>query len=113
MYPALYQHHPSTIESKKELLISLSSMLTNAETQRKIDTNLCEQFTRCKSTKGKGRYSCYEYTDIDTQLVVDFDEFERRYQLLPIFLLIIVIFFPTDIWLLLKAITLSLTIPLE
>ena len=79
MFPDQYQYPSSSIESKKELLISLSPMLTNAENQRKVDIELCEQFTRCRSSKGKGRYSCYEYTDIDTQLLVDYDEFERRY----------------------------------
>ena len=79
----------STASSLRVYISSWFGVFTTADTlnrfwnkvfqnQRKVDIELCEQFTRCRSSKGKGRYSCYEYTDIDTQLVVDFDEFERR-----------------------------------
>ena len=98
MFPDLYKFPSSSIESKKELLISLSPMLTNAENQRKIDIEICEKFTRCRSSKAKGRYSCYEYTDIDTQLVVGYDDFEKR--LILFYWFNIIIIFIIGIWLL-------------
>ncbi len=77
MFPEDFPHPSTSIESKKSLLISLSPMLTEAEDQRKRDTKECEEFTRCRSSRGKGR-SNYEYIDIDTSIRVDFAEFERR-----------------------------------
>jgi hypothetical protein len=77
MFPENFPHPSTSIESKKSLLISLSPMLTEAEDQRKQDTKECEEYTRCRSSRGKGR-SNYEYIDIDTSLRVEFAEFERR-----------------------------------
>ncbi len=78
MFPEDFLHPPTSMEAKKSLLISLSPMLTEAEEQRKKDTQDLEEFTRCRSAKGRGR-SNYEYIDIDTSVKVDFADFERRY----------------------------------
>jgi hypothetical protein len=67
------------LEAKKALLLSLSPMLTEAEEQRQKETAACENFTRCKSGKGKGKFSTYDYTDIDVKCQVDFPEYEKRY----------------------------------
>lgn len=77
MFPDEFLHPPTSMEAKKSLLISLSPMLTEAEEQRKKDTHDLEEFTRCRSSKGRGR-SNYEYNDIDTATRVDFADFERR-----------------------------------
>jgi hypothetical protein len=53
-------------------------MLTEAEEQRQKETAACESFTRCKSGKGKSKFSCYDYTDIDVKCQVDFAEYEKR-----------------------------------
>jgi hypothetical protein len=66
------------LPGKKNLLLSLSPMLVENENQRKIDIAACEEFTRCRSSKGRGRNSNYEYTDMDLQVQVDYEEFERR-----------------------------------
>ena len=76
--PENYLHPPTSLEAKKALLISLSPMLTDAEEQRVKETTACEAFTRCKSGKGKGKYSSYEYTDVDVQCKVEFAEYEKR-----------------------------------
>lgn len=54
-------------------------MLSDAEEQRFKETSACENFTRCKSGKGKGKFACYDYTDIDVKCQVDFAEYEKRY----------------------------------
>lgn len=77
MFPGEFLHPPTSMEAKKSLVISLSPMLTEAEEQRKKDTSALEEFTRCRSAKGRGR-SNYEYIDIDTSTRVDFPDFERR-----------------------------------
>ena len=77
MFPEEFLHPPTSMEAKKSLLISLSPMLTEAEEQRKKDTQELEDFTRCRSSKGRGR-SNYEYIDIDTSSRVDFPDFEKR-----------------------------------
>lgn len=79
IYPENFEHPSQSVQGKKELLLSLSPMLLEAESERKKETAECEQFTRCRVGKGKSRYSCYEYTDIETGLVVDLDEYKNRY----------------------------------
>jgi hypothetical protein len=80
LQPESFVHPMHTLEAKKAVLQSLSPMLKESEEQRKKDTAACEGFTRCRSTKGKGgSFSLYEYTDLDTQLKVDYDEFEKRF----------------------------------
>ena len=64
--------HPSPITG-------LSPMLNDSEDQRKKDSAATEAFTRCKSGKGRGRYSGYEYTDMDTQQKLSYEEYEKRY----------------------------------
>lgn len=76
--PNDYQYPSSSLEGKKALLMSLSPMLTEAEEQRKKETSACENFTRCKAGKGKGKFSGYDYIDIDVKSSVDFDEYEKR-----------------------------------
>ncbi|RYG95282.1 hypothetical protein EON65_56205, partial [archaeon] len=50
-------------EAKRALLLSLTPMLNEAEEVRKRDLEACELYTRCKSSKTKGRGSVYEYVD--------------------------------------------------
>lgn len=76
--PEQFTLPPTSIEAKKSLILSLAPMLTAAEEHRKKETQECEDFTRCKSAKGRGR-SSYEYTDVDTAQVVSYEEFETRY----------------------------------
>jgi hypothetical protein len=78
LFPEEFLHPIETIEGKKYLIISLTPMLTASEEQRKRDTLDCEQFTRCKSNKVRGRAS-YEYVDVDTSQKVGYDDFEMRY----------------------------------
>jgi len=56
-------------------------MLSDAEVERTKETVACESFTRCRSSKGKSRYSSYDYTDMDTQSKVAYVEYEKRYEL--------------------------------
>lgn len=77
--PEAYLYPASSLEAKKALLLSLSPMLSDAEEQRQKETSACESFTRCKSGKGKGKFACYEYTDVDVKCTVDFAEYEKRY----------------------------------
>lgn len=65
-------------DAKKALLLSLTPMISDADKQRQIDSKQCEDFTRCKVGKSKGRNSSFEYTDIDTDLIVATDEYEIR-----------------------------------
>eukprot|EP01038_Epipyxis_sp_PR26KG_P004967 gene4967-6946_t len=81
LLPNQFIHPHESLEAKKSLLISLTPMLSDAENQRNRDVQLCEEFTRCKSGKGKGRYSCYEYTDIDSQIVIPYEDYESRYMI--------------------------------
>ncbi len=81
MHPEQFEFPATSLEGKKKLLLSLSPMLSENENQRKLDIAACEEFTRCRSAKGKGRCASYEYTDLDTGCKVSFEEFERRYTL--------------------------------
>lgn len=56
----------------------MSTMLTEAENQRKLDTTKCEEFTRCRVEKNKIRSSYYDYIDIDTNQKVSEKEYTRR-----------------------------------
>lgn len=53
-------------------------MITDAEKQRQADTKQTEDFTRCKVGKGRSRAAAFEYTDIDTGMVVPSSEYEKR-----------------------------------
>lgn len=77
--PDSFVHPASSLESKKAVLLSLSPMLTDAERQRKGDSIEVETFTRCRVDKGRDRSSYYDYIDIDTNLIVDPIEYQRRY----------------------------------
>lgn len=79
--PEQYLYPINSLEAKKSLLISLSPMLSDAEVERTKETVACESFTRCRSSKGKSRYSSYDYTDMDTQSKVAYVEYEKRYEL--------------------------------
>ena len=71
-------HHPiGSEENRKEIFLSLTPMLNAAETQRKIDAEECEKFTRCRCNRTKGKTS-YQYIDIDTTEIVDYKEYEKR-----------------------------------
>jgi hypothetical protein len=73
-----FHPHPHMIESKRELLLRLSPNIQDAEKQRQVDISTCEQFTRCKVTKSYRRGCSYEYRDIDNDMLVPYDEYERR-----------------------------------
>ena len=78
LYPEQFPLPAASLEAKKAILVALSPMLTEAEGQRQTDVRACEEFTRCKVGKGRGRFSSYEYTDFDLQCVVSVEEYERR-----------------------------------
>lgn len=78
IYPENYQHAITSLESKKALLMSMQPMLSAAEKQRKIDSDLLEKFTRCKVGKSRVRSSTYEYLDFDTNLRISGKEYSRR-----------------------------------
>jgi hypothetical protein len=79
LHPNLFLYPPNSLESKKQLLFSLSPMLSEAESQRLKDTMECENFTRCKWGKAKTKSSSYEYIDIDTQNVIQYEDYEKRF----------------------------------
>lgn len=81
LHPERYAHPPFSLEAKKSLLLSLSPMLSEAETQRSLEVTACERFTRCKSGKSKGKNAAYDYTDMDTQCKIEFADYEKRYKL--------------------------------
>lgn len=56
--------------------MSLTPMITEAEKQRVSDCDKTEQFTRSKVGKRKANY---EYTDIDTEMVISAEEYTKRY----------------------------------
>jgi hypothetical protein len=78
LFPEEFLHPIETIEGKKSLIISLTPMLTESEEQRKRDSQDCEQFTRCKSSKVRSARASYEYTDVDTSQKVGYDDYEMR-----------------------------------
>lgn len=78
LFPEQFPLPAASIEAKRAILHSLAPMLGDAEHQRQRDVQACESFTRCRVGKGVGRYSSYEYTDLDTQTVVPVAEYERR-----------------------------------
>lgn len=77
MLPERFFHPIGSIENRREILLGLSGMLTEADAQRKQDVDACEKFTQCKSSKGRGK-NTYEYVDILSQRTIDFDEYEKR-----------------------------------
>mmetsp|Transcript_27252 Transcript_27252/g.46033 ORF Transcript_27252/g.46033 Transcript_27252/m.46033 type:complete len:563 (+) Transcript_27252:125-1813(+) len=81
IYPEKYQHSITSLESKKALLLSMQPMLSAAEKQRKIDSEVLEEFTRCKVGKSRARPSTYEYLDFDTNMRISGKEYSRRYLL--------------------------------
>lgn len=79
IYPENFKHPITSLESKKALLMSMQPMLSAAEKQRKTDSELLENFTRCKVGKSRARSSTYEYLDFDTNLRISGKEYSRRY----------------------------------
>ena len=79
LFPEKFPYPRGSVEAKRQLLISLSPMLTDAEKSRQKDTISCERITGCKSVKIKTRSSSYEYTDTATNSVITPEEFEHRY----------------------------------
>jgi hypothetical protein len=79
LYPETFEHPASSIDGKKALLMSLGPCLDDAEKQRKIDTTSTEAFTRCRVIKTRGR-SCFEYRDIDVDVAIPEEEYEKRYE---------------------------------
>lgn len=77
--PDSFQHPSETIESKKAVLISLGPMLDIAEKQRKLDVSKCEEITRCRIESKKTRASWYQYSDLDSRVVIDPSEYEMRW----------------------------------
>lgn len=77
MLPDRFYHPLGSVENRREILLGLSPMLTDADTQRKLEVEACEVYTKCKSSKVRTR-NTYEYIDVQTSKVVDFPEYERR-----------------------------------
>lgn len=69
-----------SLEAKKKILLDLSPMLSEAEEQKQKVMESVESITRCKVGKVRGRGASYDYTDVDTKSLVDYEEYERRYR---------------------------------
>lgn len=80
LFPEKYSNPPESVESKKSLLLSLSTMLSDSEKQRQYDSKLNENFTKCRVSKNKSKNAYYEYTDVNTGMVVTSEEYEKRYR---------------------------------
>ncbi len=78
MFPEKYIHQPSSIESKRALIYSMEGNLNDSERQKKQDTAMCEEFTRCRVGKGRDSRSSFEYFDIDANVAISDDDYERR-----------------------------------
>ena len=78
IFPEKYKHAVHSLESKKALLMNMQPMLSAAEKQKKADSELVENFTRCKVGKSRSRASSYEYMDFDTNLRVSGKEYSER-----------------------------------
>lgn len=79
LQPLDYNYPINSLESKKALLLSMTPYIGEAETQRRHDANEVETFTRCKVGKEKNKSSNYEYTDIDTKMIISPQEYKHRY----------------------------------
>ena len=80
LFPNRYPHAISSVASKRAILMNLSGMLTGSEAQKQADMKVCEQFTRCKVSRGvRSSSSAYDYTDVDTRIVVAPEEYQNRY----------------------------------
>lgn len=77
MLPDRFHHPIGSVENRREILVGLSPMLTDADSQRKQEVEACEKFTKCKSSRVRNR-NTYEYIDVVTSKAVDFCEYERR-----------------------------------
>jgi hypothetical protein len=72
-------YHPiGSVENRREILMGLSPMLTDADNQRKQEVEACEVYTKCRSSKVRSR-NAYEYIDLESSRVIEFAEYERRY----------------------------------
>jgi len=82
VYPERYLHPTHTVEAIKSLLEELSPNFKASEEAKRLETLAIEEFTRCRSTKlrQRGLKSRYEYTNIDTNEVMDYSQFEMRYK---------------------------------
>mmetsp|Transcript_9522 Transcript_9522/g.14327 ORF Transcript_9522/g.14327 Transcript_9522/m.14327 type:complete len:385 (-) Transcript_9522:117-1271(-) len=81
LFPEQFPHPKNSLEAKKAILLSMTPMLTDAETQRKKVSESCKDFTRCRVGKSQGRSSSYEYFDIDTDTQISVEEYCKRYML--------------------------------
>lgn len=71
-------YHPiGSVENRREILMGLSPMLTDADNQRKQEVEACEVYTKCRSSKVRSR-NAYEYIDLESSRVIEFAEYERR-----------------------------------
>jgi hypothetical protein len=78
LFPENFQYPSSSIEGKKQLLVSMTPMLTEGENQRKMDATKCEEFTRCRVEKDKLRSSHYQYIDVDTNQPISGTDYHQR-----------------------------------
>lgn len=78
MYPEKFLHPSTSIESKKEIIMSMQASNQESERQKKNDSLNCEAFTKCRVVKGRG--STYEYMDTITCAIVPPAEYEKRYE---------------------------------
>lgn len=78
MLPERFYHPIGSVENRREILLSLTPMLTVADIQRKQEVEACESFTKCRSSRVRAR-NTYEYIDMETTRAIDFVDYERRY----------------------------------
>ena len=64
--------------------MSLTGALEAAESQRKVDNDICELFTRCRIEKSRSRSSWFRYIDVDAGSSIEPDEYEQRYEISPV-----------------------------
>lgn len=80
LFPEQFDHPPFSYESKRELLLSLSPSLIEAEKERKDEEEERVDFTRCRVGKASRKSNAhYEYVDVDTNTKVAASEYETRF----------------------------------
>lgn len=80
LFPEKFTELPlGATQSKKELLLSMKTVLEKSDELRNKEVRECENFTRCKVLKapsGKSHY--YEYHDMDLSQQITPEEYEKR-----------------------------------
>jgi hypothetical protein len=79
LYPENFPYPSESIQSKKQLLMTISPVLETSEKERKQEVDDCEQYTRCRVVRSNRAY--FEYVDTDHNTYVEYPEYERRYNM--------------------------------